>query len=90
MQTKDDADGECPMRRSTDESFSQDRRAHRRTGWHSITGVGRNGQQVSLQICSERDDDADDGLRITVLRVPGHTTSAMPTVYAPLEGGQGA
>ena len=71
-------------------AFSQDRRAHRRTGWHSITGVGRNGQQVSLQICSERDDDADDGLRITVLRVPGHTTSAMPTVYAPLEGGQGA
>ena len=54
------------------------------------TGFGRNGQQVSLQICSERDDDADDGLRITVLRVPGHTTSAMPTVYAPLEGGQGA
>lgn len=27
MQTKDEADGEGPMRRSTDESFSQDRRA---------------------------------------------------------------
>lgn len=70
-------------------AFSQDRRAHRRTGWHAITGIGRNGQHVNLQICSERDDGSDDGLRITVLRAPGFTSSAMPTVYAPLEGGFG-
>jgi PAS domain S-box-containing protein len=70
-------------------AFSRDRRTHLRTRWHAITGIGHNGQQIALQICSERDDAPDDGLRITVLRVPGHMTSAMPTVYAPLEGGQG-
>lgn len=70
-------------------AYSRDRRSRPRTSWHSITGMGRNGQPVGLQICSERDDAPDDGLRITVLRVPGHTTSMLPTVYAPLEGDPG-
>ena len=40
---------------------------------------------MALQICSERDDGPDDGLRITALRLPGAATSALPTFYAPLE-----
>lgn len=66
-------------------AFSHDRRAARRTDWHPITGIGRNGQHMALQICGERDDGPDDGLRITALRLPGATTSALPTFYAPLE-----
>ena len=61
------------------EAFVQDRRRHRRTAWHPITAVGRHGQTVAQEICSERDDGADDGLRITLLRVPGQATSALPT-----------
>lgn len=71
------------------EAFVQDRRRHRRTAWHPITAVGRHGQTVALEICSERDDGSDDGLRITLLRVPGHASSALPTQYAPLDGSGG-
>ncbi len=67
-------------------AFVQERRSRRRTDWFPITGVGRNGQPIALQICSERDDGSADGLRITLLRVPGHTASVLPTQYAPLEG----
>lgn len=65
-------------------AFTRERRAHRRTGWHPITAQCRNGQLIDLQICSERDEGTDDGLRITVLRAPGRTNSVLPTVYAPL------
>lgn len=68
------------------EAFVQDRRQHRRTGWHPITGIGRDGQSIALEICSERDDGSDDGLRITLLRVPGRDATALPTQHAPLEG----
>ena len=66
-------------------AFSHQRRSARRTEWLPITGIGRNGQHIDLQICSERDDGPDDGLRITALRLPGASTSALPTFYAPLE-----
>ena len=66
-------------------AFSHDRRGARRTDWHPITGIGRNGQHIGLQICSERDEGPDDGLRITALRLPGASTRALPTLYAPLE-----
>ena len=66
-------------------AFSHDRRGSRRTDWHPITGIGRNGQHIDLQICSERDEGPDDGLRITALRLPGTATSALPTMHVPLE-----
>lgn len=65
-------------------AYSQDRHGARRTDWHGITGIGHNGQHIELQICSERDEGSDDGLRITVLRLPGTAISALPTFYAPL------
>ncbi len=71
------------------QAFVRDRQRHRRTGWHPITGISRNGQSIALEICSERDGGPDDGLRITLLRVPGHATSALPTQHAPLEGSAG-
>ena len=66
--------------------FVLDRRASRRTGWHPITALCRDGQALALQISSERDDDPNDGLVITAMRVPGSLAGALPTMYAPLEG----
>lgn len=65
--------------------FVRDRRASRRTGWHPITALCRDGRPLALQISSERDDDPDDGLLITALRVPGSMTGGLPTLHAPLE-----
>ena len=66
--------------------FVLDRRVRRRTGWHPITARCRDGQTLALQISSERDDDPNDGLVITAMRVPGSLAGALPTMYAPLEG----
>jgi PAS domain S-box-containing protein len=65
--------------------FVRDRRATRRTGWYPITALCRDGRPLGLQISCERDDDPNDGLLITAMRIPGSTTGALPTVYAPLE-----
>lgn len=66
------------------DAFTQQRRSRPRTDWLPITAIGRNGQPIALQICSER-DESPEGLRITVLRLPGPATSVLPTQYAPLE-----
>ena len=66
--------------------FVRDRRATRRTGWHPITALSRDGRPLALQISCERDDDLDDGMVITAMRMPGSMASALPTVHAPLEG----
>ena len=66
--------------------FVLDRRATRRTGWHPITALCRDGQALALQISTERDDDPNDGLVITAMRVQGSTAGALPTMHAPLEG----
>lgn len=68
-------------------SFVRERRAARRTGWLPITGMCRNGRQLDLRICSERDDDPDDGLVITAMRVLGNATGGLPTALAPLGDG---
>lgn len=70
--------------------FVRDRRATRRTGWHPITALSRDGRPLVLQISCERDDDPNDGLLITAMRVPGSLTGVLPTVYAPLEDLSGA
>ncbi|HEY9094181.1 MAG TPA: PAS domain S-box protein, partial [Hydrogenophaga sp.] len=61
-------------------------RGARRVGWHPITAICRNGQQLALQIASEQDDGPDDGMRITAMRVPSHVVSGLPTEHAPLFG----
>ena len=66
--------------------FVRDRRATRRTGWHPITALSRDGRPLALQISSERDDDPNDGLLITAMRVPGSVTGGLPTTHVPLEG----
>ena len=66
--------------------FVRDRRAKRRTGWHPITALSRDGRPLALQISSERDDDPNDGLLITAMRVPGSVTGGLPTTHVPLEG----
>jgi PAS domain S-box-containing protein len=54
-------------------AFAQARRHERRTGWCAITGIGRDGRHVPLLICSDSDEEPDDGMIITALRcrVPG-------------------
>ncbi len=79
-------DGFLWLRDAQYAAFSQDRRNSLRTDWHPITAIGRNGQHISLQICSEREEGIDEGLRITAIRVPGSTAGALPTVHAPLKG----
>jgi PAS domain S-box-containing protein len=49
---------------------SHRRRSQGRTEWLPITAVCQNGRLLPLLICSERDDDPDESLVITVLRVP--------------------
>ncbi len=66
--------------------FVRDRRATRRTGWHPITALSRDGRPLALQISCERDDDPNDGMVITAMRMPGSMAGALPTAYAPLEG----
>jgi len=64
--------------------FVRDRRVRRRTGWHPITALSRDGRPLALQISSERDDDPNDGLLITAMRVPESTIGVLPTAHAPL------
>ena len=66
--------------------FVSDRRITRRTGWHPITALSRDGRPLALQISCERDDDPNDGLLITAMRVPGSTMGGLPTAHVPLEG----
>jgi len=66
--------------------FVLERRSTRRTGWLPVTALCRDGQALALQISSERDDDPNDGLVITAMRVPGSMAGTLPTMYAPLEG----
>ena len=51
------------------EAFVHHRRNQWRTGWQPITGVCADGQQLAFLICSERDEDPDDSLVITALRL---------------------
>lgn len=62
------------------------RRSERRSGWHPVTAICRNGQQIALQVSSEQEVGSDDGLRITVVRVPGNAVGALPTEWATLDG----
>lgn len=66
-------------------NFVRDRRATRRTEWQPITALCRDGRTLAMQISSERDDDPNDGLVITAMRVPGSMAGALPTMQAPLE-----
>ncbi len=50
------------------EVFSRERRANRRSGWWPVTAIGRGGHLMPIHICSQRDDDPDDGLVITAVR----------------------
>lgn len=77
-------DGFLWQRDAQYDAFTQQRRSRPRTDWLPITAIGRSGQPIALQICSER-DESPEGLRITVLRLPGPPTSVLPTQYAPLE-----
>lgn len=61
------------------------RRGERRSGWFPITAICRNGQQIALQISSEQEVGADDGLRITAMRVPDNAVGALPTEWAGLD-----
>ena len=65
--------------------FVRDRRATRRTGWLPITARWRDGRPLALLISCERDEDPDDGLLITAMRVPGSMTGSLATMHVPLE-----
>lgn len=66
--------------------FVRNRRATRRTDWQPITALCRNGERLVVQISSERDDDPEDSLMITALRVPGHMPGARPSARTPQQG----
>ena len=51
------------------EAFMRSRATQLRTDWLPITGVCRDGSQVALFICSEMDEDPEDSLVITALRL---------------------
>ena len=57
-------------------AFLRDRRAGRRTGWHTVSALCRDGRQIAVQICSERDEDVADSLAITAMRVLGPVSGA--------------
>jgi PAS domain S-box-containing protein len=59
------------------EEFARDRRTALRTAWHAITGLGQDGRQVALQICSEMDEDPEDSLVITAIRVLDHASGRL-------------
>lgn len=71
------------------EAFSRERRLLRRTAWHPITAICRNGQTLSLHICSQRDDDPQDSLVITALRQCGAAPGPLPAPKPP-GGGRAA
>lgn len=83
-------DGFLWSRDALHEAFIQARRQSRRTDWCPVTLVCHNGQLLDVQVCSERDNDPQDGLAITALRVPGHDRGGLPTALAGLEGAPGA
>ena len=66
--------------------FIRDRRATRRIGWLPITALCRDGRLLAMQISCERDDDPNDGLLITAMRVPGSLVGVLPAAHAPQEG----
>jgi PAS domain S-box-containing protein len=68
------------------QAFFQRTREARPVGWHPITAICRNGQQLALQISSEQDRVSDDGMRITAMRLPCNAVSVLPTEFAPLVG----
>lgn len=53
------------------EAFAHSRRSRCHTGWQPITGVCADGEELALLICSERDEEPDDSLVITALRMQG-------------------
>ena len=65
-----------------DQTFFRRLRSSRSSGWHSITAICRNGQELVMQIACEQ----DDGMRITAMRLPGNEASALPTELAALDG----
>lgn len=67
-------------------AFVRERRSRRHTGWLPITAICRDGRLLALEICSESDEDAGDGLRITLLREPARASRARPAGVAPLGG----
>lgn len=67
--------------------FVQARKSALRTGWRPLTLLCRNGRPLHTLVCSERDDDPQDGLVITALRVPEASTGALPTMLGDLYAG---
>jgi PAS domain S-box-containing protein len=51
------------------EAFVQNQRSQWRTGWQPITGLCANGHELALLICTEQDEEPDDSLVITALRL---------------------
>jgi PAS domain S-box-containing protein len=83
-------DGFLWARDALHDAFIQARRQSRRTDWCPVTLLCHNGQPLAVQVCSERDDDPQDGLAITALRVPGHERGGLATAFAGLEVAQHA
>lgn len=64
------------------EDFVRDRSTALRTEWHAITGLCQDGRHVAVQICSEMDEDPEDSLVITVMRLPDSASGPWPPTYA--------
>lgn len=51
-------------------AFARERRILSRTAWHPVVAVAGDGRSLSVQVCSQRDDDPQESLVITALRMP--------------------
>lgn len=64
-------DGFLWLQDARHDAFVHSRRSQWRTGWQPITCVCADGRHLALLICSERDEEPDDSLVITALRLQG-------------------
>ncbi len=60
------------------ERFVSDRRSALRTEWRPVTAIRRGGERLPVLICRERDEDPQEKLVITFLRLPDEHAAAKP------------
>lgn len=60
------------------ERFVNDRRSSLRTEWLPVTAIRQSGELLPVLICRERDEDPQDKLVITFLRLPQGHAAAKP------------
>lgn len=69
------------------QAFARERSVLSRTAWHPIVALTGDGRALPVQICSQRDDDPQESLVITALRMPMAVVSQHLSVSVTAEGG---